>query len=293
MARQGEFRVVVATDGSSHARTAVAATLAFPWPDPSRARGVLARGPAPGRLSAHLASALEQGNARVAADTARLLQRRWADAEVGIVDDEPVAAIAAQSANADTVVVGSRGLGKLGRAVLGSVSRGVIRRVTCPVLVVKQRPRGARIGSLVIGVDGSPNSRRAVAYAAGLSPAPGARVVLVAAVERLRVQSLGLMPASIRSALARELAETNAEREAAARKEMESAAGQLEKAGWTVTATLRNGPPVDALVAAAGTAKADVLVVGARGTGGVARLLLGSVAEGVLDRSPTSVLIVR
>ena len=35
------------------------------------------------------------------------------------------------------------------------------------------------------------------------------------------------------------------------------------------------------------------LVVGARSTGGLARLLLGSVAEGVLDRSPVPVLLVK
>jgi nucleotide-binding universal stress UspA family protein len=36
-----------------------------------------------------------------------------------------------------------------------------------------------------------------------------------------------------------------------------------------------------------------VLVIGARGTGGVARLLLGSVAEGVMTRATMSVLVVR
>jgi nucleotide-binding universal stress UspA family protein len=36
-----------------------------------------------------------------------------------------------------------------------------------------------------------------------------------------------------------------------------------------------------------------VLVIGARGTGGVERLLLGSVAEGAVARAPMSVLVVR
>jgi nucleotide-binding universal stress UspA family protein len=35
------------------------------------------------------------------------------------------------------------------------------------------------------------------------------------------------------------------------------------------------------------------LCVGARGVGGVERLVLGSVAEGALDRSPVAVLLVR
>ena len=37
----------------------------------------------------------------------------------------------------------------------------------------------------------------------------------------------------------------------------------------------------------------DVLVIGARGTGGIERLLLGSVAEGAMARAPMSVLVVR
>jgi nucleotide-binding universal stress UspA family protein len=56
---------------------------------------------------------------------------------------------------------------------------------------------------------------------------------------------------------------------------------------------VREGVPlVDLLHEAAGF-RADLLVVGARGTGGLARLLLGSVAEGALDRSPGPVLLVK
>jgi nucleotide-binding universal stress UspA family protein len=41
------------------------------------------------------------------------------------------------------------------------------------------------------------------------------------------------------------------------------------------------------------TSRAELLVVGARGTSGVRRLLLGSVAEGVLSWSPVPVLLAR
>jgi nucleotide-binding universal stress UspA family protein len=40
-------------------------------------------------------------------------------------------------------------------------------------------------------------------------------------------------------------------------------------------------------------ARPDLLVLGARGTSGIGRLLLGSVAEGALDQAPVSVLIGR
>lgn len=294
MARRAQPRVVVATDGSPQARAAVAAALAFPWPPSVQVRAVVARetpGGA-GELPAAVSAAVEARVAGIAADTRRLLRRRWPDAEVLVAAEPPVEAIVAESRRAAAVVVGSRGLGRLGRAVLGSVSRGVVRRAACPVLIVKQRPRG-RTPSLVIGVDGSANARRAVAFVAGLSPQSGSRVTVVAVFERVRPRSLGLMPGALRAELARELAELNATREAEARRELARAAARLERAGWTVVTMLRAGIPADELIQAVAGVRADTLVVGARGTAGISRLLLGSVAEGVLDRCPASILLVR
>jgi hypothetical protein len=49
----------------------------------------------------------------------------------------------AEDAHADLIVLGSRGLGRLGRALLGSVSDSVVRHAHCPVLVVRQGPTHA------------------------------------------------------------------------------------------------------------------------------------------------------
>lgn len=43
----------------------------------------------------------------------------------------------AESMNADLIVVGSRGLGGVTSALLGSVSKGVLKHAGCPVLVVR------------------------------------------------------------------------------------------------------------------------------------------------------------
>jgi nucleotide-binding universal stress UspA family protein len=67
----------------------------------------------------------------------------------------------------------------------------------------------------------------------------------------------------------------------------------LRRAGWSVRSAIRWGIPIEELLAASRASDAHVLVVGARGTGGVARMLLGSVAEGALSRSRVPVLIVR
>ncbi|MBO9555057.1 universal stress protein [Cellulomonas sp.] len=56
--------------------------------------------------------------------------------DLTLVDDDPVDALTALSGDAELLVVGSRGLGGFRGMLLGSVSAGVIREATRPVLVV-------------------------------------------------------------------------------------------------------------------------------------------------------------
>ncbi len=67
------------------------------------------------------------------------LERISADVKVErlLVEGDPAALLAAESANADLVVVGSRGHGGLKTAFLGSVSNHVIQHAACPVVVVR------------------------------------------------------------------------------------------------------------------------------------------------------------
>ena len=119
----------------------------------------------------------------------------------GYADDE----LARLSDEVDLLVCGSRGLGPLGRVMLGSVSAGVLRKARCPVLVV---PRGAPDGfatlrarmhaapgrrpspvlrevvmtpPIVVGIDPLRHDPEAPVLAALLARATGAPVVAVAA----------------------------------------------------------------------------------------------------------------
>jgi nucleotide-binding universal stress UspA family protein len=293
MASARGFRVVVATDGSRDGRAAVAVAGAFPWPAGSQAQGVVACFyPAVGaELSAPVWATIKKGFDRVALGARRALRRRWPTADVVVVDRPPVEAILAEARGASAIVVGTRGHGALGRLVLGSVSRNVVRRAPCSTLVVGSRP--PRVSRFLVGLDGSPNARRAIAFVAGLEPPRGGRVTLVRVLEPVRLPSMGLMPASVRGVLESESAAVRAQQLRAARRELGTAAAVLKRAGWRVRSVIRWGRPVDELLAASPAARAHVLAVGARGMGGVARLLLGSVAEGILNRSRLPVLVVR
>ena len=144
---------------------------------------------------------------------------------------------------------------------------------------------------VVIGQDGSAHARRAVAFVARLQPA--GRATLVQVVEPVRPPSIALLPANIRRTLSAQAAALEAARRRRAERGLEAAAARLRRAGWRVRTQVRAGVPVAALLDAVAEARAGVLVLGARGTGGVERLLLGSVAEGALKRSPVPVLIVK
>jgi nucleotide-binding universal stress UspA family protein len=288
------FRVLVATDGSPHARAAVAATVLFPWPDRTRVDGVVAW-PLPGMLGRRRAvrTALTRSLRLEARRARRALHRRWPEAQVVVVDAPPAEAILAhaRTRRARAIVLGSRGLGLVGRLVLGSVSRAVVQRASSAVLVVKGRPRN--VHHLVVGLDGSRRSRRAVTFVGRLPAPPGGVATLLSVVEPAWQGSLGRLPPSVRASLGRELAALERGRLQAARRALAPAARRLKRAGWIVHTRVARGIPLTELMNAASAKTADLVVLGARGAGNVRRVVLGSVAEGALRQAPMSVLIVK
>jgi nucleotide-binding universal stress UspA family protein len=290
MASQRELRVLVATDGSQDAKAAIATTLHFPWAAQTRVRILSARRSRAEYRRSILLSALDRGAEQAAENARRTLSRRWPDVDVEIADTTPVEGIlgAARRFKADVVVVGWRGHGAVRRLLVGSVSRGVVRGSTCAVLVVR---RSQPVRTLVVGVDGSDTAKRALTFVSRLVPHRGGRVTLVSAVELLTSPSRRRVPSA--TTIAREIKRQNTIRARAATEKLNRAAAGLKRLGWQTRTMLVHGEPLRDLLGAVATSRAQVLVVGARGTSGVRYLLLGSVAEAALNQSPVSVLVAR
>lgn len=89
------------------------------------------------------------------------------DVETVLVASSVVPAVIEASEGAQLIVVGSRGLGHVGRLLLGSVSSGLIRHAHCPVAVIphdKEREATDR-HPVLLGIDGSVASEAATALA--------------------------------------------------------------------------------------------------------------------------------
>ena len=290
MTRKARTFRIVATDGSDQAKAAIAAAARFPWPPVAQVRVIVARRTRVEHRRSILLTALDRGSDAAAESARRTLSRKWSSVETVVVDKTPVEGILDEAGRfkADVIILGWRGHGAIRRLLMGSVSRGVVRGATCAVLVVR---RSVRVRRIVVGLDGSRTPKGVLGFVAGLVPPANGRVVLVTAVNTMRMPSHGLVPGA--ADIAREVKRTNASRRKTATRELNRAAVRLRRAGWQTRTVLTSGEPLRDLLGAVASARAQLLVVGARGANGVRRLLLGSVAEGALDRSPVPVLIAR
>lgn len=287
------FRVLVASDGSPSAHAAAQTAMRFPWPEPSTASAVIAaRRVADSSGLDFFEDVWRQSVEREREDMQRALAKRWPDADVSTPARPPIDAILgeARRARAGAIALGWRGHGLFKRLLLGSVSREIVRRAPCPVLVVREARRSVR--RVLLGFDGSPQARRALNMLARAAPPRGGRIILVSVVEMLRVMTAVRLPRQVRATVHAQAEEENRKRMDTARRKLEGAAARLREAGWKVDPVLTGGMPLDALLSACDEHRADVMVLGARAKTGLERALLGSVANGALAYAQVPVLIV-
>lgn len=192
----------------------------------------------------------------------------------------------AEVLDADLIVVGNRGAGRVKRLIIGSVSEGVVRRASCPVMVVRGGEGAWPIERVVVGDDGSWAAQRAGELAAEIADLFGAEVMLVRAYEN--------PPAPVGGWSAEDRRELD---EARLRdlQELEWRADRLGVIAQDRPATrLTEAKATSAIVSVAKEREMErtLLAVGSRGLGAPMRALLGSVSTKVLRAVDGSVLVV-
>jgi len=138
---------------------------------------------------------------------------------------------------------------------------------------------------ILLATDGSSHAEKALEYARDLALRDDAQVIVVHAFE----------PASAYPAYLGDLwgEQILARLVAAGRELVNEAAQELRQAGVDVIAEVREGPPADAILRVADVRQPDLIVMGSRGHGELASLLLGSVSHRVLAHTHTPVMVVR
>lgn len=213
----------------------------------------------------------------------------WTSRPSREVADGPVAATLvalAAKVSAEILIVGRVGHGSVAGAVLGSVADRLAQISDRPVLVLPHEDsrgtsasgRRLHFTRILVGVDGSVESQKALGLAMRLAGRLNAQIILANAVSPAAISARRLPGYASWQAAARDWGERLVRAEAE----------RLERPCETVVRLER---PSSMLCSVAEERDVDLIVVGHRGRGAAARILLGSVADEVLRHSLRPVLV--
>ncbi|MEU7588227.1 universal stress protein [Micromonospora sp. NPDC049230] len=279
-------RIIVGYDRSTEASAAVSWALdeaartgapveffyAWDWPTWAPAASMI---PAPavwpdGEMERSLRGGLDE------AVSAAKLSHPGVRTTISIVHAPAALTLIDRSAEASAIVLGSRGHHAI--AALGSLTVAVSAHAHCPVVVVRGAPAPA--APVVVGVDDSDCARLALEFA--IAQAAGRDVPL-------RVIRGGTFAAGLveeRPSVAEQIIQQQSDAVRELLNEWHQKYPDVQ-----ATATYLAEHPADALTEA--SAGAQLVVVGSRGRGALRGMLLGSVSQHLLHRSPCTVAVVR
>jgi nucleotide-binding universal stress UspA family protein len=193
----------------------------------------------------------------------------------------------AERSGCDLLVVGSSHRTGMNRVVSGSVTERLLHGAPCAVAVAPrgyrdEAPREPRV--IVVGFDGMPESRNALAAATRLAEQSGAALRVVAVDD-----AGGVGPATPVAGFGSPVPVAPITTREALEQSLQAAVEQLPR-GVRPAASVVRGSAVGQLVDAADTG-ADLLVVGSRGRGPIRRAVLGGVSARLVRDAPCPVLV--
>jgi len=238
---------------------------------------------------------IRQGAEAVLREAAAKVADTGVELDARVENGDAAGVLLELSESAELLVFGSRGRGGFMGRLLGSVSSALPAHAKCPTVTIplscaprlgegksdgKPAPEIEKVVS--VGVDGSDQARYAVLVAAEQAERSGSALRIICAVKPY-TGSLSWMPAPVdRDALFAEI-QTQLD---AGEKWIRSHFPKLP-----VEIQLVEGSAVDILVKASETS--ELLVMGTRGRGGFAGMMLGSTTDGVRHHAKGPVMVVR
>jgi nucleotide-binding universal stress UspA family protein len=195
---------------------------------------------------------------------------------------------AVQLGNYDLVVTGTRAQPAVKRALVGSTAAKLARKCPCPVWIARPRSTST-VRSVLVAVDFSDVSRKALTLAATLAESVGATLHLLHVYDTGDLHGAPLLPAETKAEFARYRRQVRR----AALNHLQDLRGTLTHEPAKTTVNVGPGVPWQVIRSTARRLEADVIVMGSVGRSGVSGLLIGNTAEKVLHAADASVLIVK
>jgi nucleotide-binding universal stress UspA family protein len=193
----------------------------------------------------------------------------------------------AEEIGAGLIAVGSRGRGRIRRALMGSVSDSVVRHAHCPVMVVRWKPL-VFPATILLATDASQEARVAATTAADLARRTGSELHLV------HVGSLVTHGAGSGVEVGPLPGVHQGELDRQAQWLLDAEVEQMKSSGIDVAgAHLRRGRAGEEVIVLAEETGADLIAIGSRGRGGVRRALMGSVSDSVVRHAHCPVMVAR
>lgn len=283
-------KILIATDGSEHARHACEVVKSLPLPSGTEAIVLAVRPTADEADHEHTAIAAEADRI-VTAEAARLEEFGWqastlvreGDAAEQIIDT-------AQQEGADLISLGAHGTTGLTHFLLGGIAQKVVHHAPCSVLVARMRDGDDPLRKplrVLLAVDGSEPAEEAAGLVSSWVNRDRAEVIVVGVLSvATTLYGMDIVERTAPSWLKRkqELQEI-----------LDATAEHVKQSGAATSVILREGgsDPSQEILATAASEDIDLIVVGHTGRSGLQRFLLGSVAHRIVNHASCSVLVVR
>ncbi|MGF1473016.1 MAG: universal stress protein [Rubrobacteraceae bacterium] len=293
-------KILLAVDGSAEAESAVRAAIELSSKTKSELH-VVHVAPLPGRL--HVPENLEQMEEtaeRMGCKTPdEQLQRieemggEVAEAHVGIGRPDAEIVRTGEEIDAGLIVIGSRGIDFMRRALLGSVPESTVHHAHCPVLVTRpqESEEGFLKSKILVATDYSDEAGTAVETAVELADATGSELHLIHA---LPVEPPTPFPYPYDRQATERWEAWWEQAKKKSRTFVEERAERIgSESGISVRPHLRFGRPGHEIVELGEELDAGLVIVGSRGLGGVRRVQMGSVSDAVVRHAHSAVLVVR
>lgn len=184
----------------------------------------------------------------------------------------------------DLVIVGSRGLGKVKRTFLGSVSNKVVNQAANSTLVVKNYHKDG-FSKILVPLDGSRNSKRALYKATKIAENFSSELLIISVVKEIEDSIF-----TFDKEREKILQEENIKK---SKKILADALESIDSSKFKVSTELIIGSVGESIIEKAEEDEYNLIVMGSRGQNSISRAFMGSVSNEVMHSTRKSVLIVK